>query len=421
MQANQFFDPQLLSKYNTSGPRYTSYPTALEFHDEFAEKDFIKAVKDSPNRELSLYVHIPFCHSLCYYCGCNKVITRHRDKADTYLEFLAEEISSRAEFFTEYTVKQLHWGGGTPSFLTHTQITKLVTLLIELADQEPNMAIAKDTVVQFHYTLKDADGTVIEASHGNEPMAYLHGHGNIIPGLEEEMAGKEAGAEFVVNTHDIALQPSVTALKDGGFVVVWGGANENNDDYSMGISGQQFDRLGNKQGGEFQVNTNTANEQFMATVTGLNDGGYMVTWQSQDPLTGDNDGYGIAAQRYDLNGNKVGDEFLVAVAKVIQKELRTTDIIARFGGEEFVAILPEINLNDANIIASRVAIAISRQVIVSTDGKDLSVSASVGVTQRKQDENIDEALKRADDFLYFAKENGRDRVISDHEYYQASA
>ena len=131
MQANQFFDPKLLSKYNTSGPRYTSYPTALEFHDAFSEQDFVKAVKDSPNRELSLYVHIPFCHSLCYYCGCNKVVTRHRDKADTYLEFLAEEISSRAEFFTDYTVKQLHWGGGTPSFLTHMQITKLVSLLKE--------------------------------------------------------------------------------------------------------------------------------------------------------------------------------------------------------------------------------------------------------------------------------------------------
>ncbi|MEW6990567.1 oxygen-independent coproporphyrinogen III oxidase [Colwelliaceae bacterium 6441] len=138
MQVNQFFDNALLNKYNTSGPRYTSYPTALEFHDEFTEQDFIKAVKDSPNRELSLYVHIPFCHSLCYYCGCNKVITRHRDKADTYLEFLAEEISSRAEFFTDYTVKQLHWGGGTPSFLTHAQITKLVDLLKEkftFADQ----------------------------------------------------------------------------------------------------------------------------------------------------------------------------------------------------------------------------------------------------------------------------------------------
>ncbi|MDT0603844.1 oxygen-independent coproporphyrinogen III oxidase [Thalassotalea castellviae] len=129
MQANQFFDSTLLNKYNTSGPRYTSYPTALEFHDDFSDQDFIKAIKNSPNRELSLYVHIPFCHSLCYYCGCNKVITRHRSKADTYLEYLAEEINARAELFTEYTVKQLHWGGGTPSFLTHQQITKLVTLL----------------------------------------------------------------------------------------------------------------------------------------------------------------------------------------------------------------------------------------------------------------------------------------------------
>ncbi|MBL4764476.1 MAG: oxygen-independent coproporphyrinogen III oxidase [Colwellia sp.] len=129
MQVSQFFDPQLLSKYNTSGPRYTSYPTALEFHDDFKHDDFVQAIKDSPNRELSLYVHIPFCHTLCYYCGCNKVITRHRDKADIYLEYLAQEIALQAPLFTEYTVKQLHWGGGTPSFLTHKQITTLVNLL----------------------------------------------------------------------------------------------------------------------------------------------------------------------------------------------------------------------------------------------------------------------------------------------------
>jgi len=129
MQASQFFDEKLLKKYNSSGPRYTSYPTALEFHDKFKHEDLLQAIEESPNRELSLYVHIPFCHSLCYYCGCNKVITRHREKADVYLEYLAKEISSRAELFTDYTVKQLHWGGGTPSFLTHNQITKLVSLL----------------------------------------------------------------------------------------------------------------------------------------------------------------------------------------------------------------------------------------------------------------------------------------------------
>ncbi len=131
MQVSQFFDPQLLNKYNTSGPRYTSYPTALEFHDEFKYGDFVQAIKNSPNRELSLYVHIPFCHTLCYYCGCNKIITRHRDKADVYLEYLAQEIALQAPLFSDYKVKQLHWGGGTPSFLTHKQITTLVTLLKE--------------------------------------------------------------------------------------------------------------------------------------------------------------------------------------------------------------------------------------------------------------------------------------------------
>lgn len=129
MQASQFFNEKLLNKYNTAGPRYTSYPTALEFHDQFTQPDLIQAIEQSPNRELSLYIHIPFCHSLCYYCGCNKVITRHRSKADTYLEYLAKEISSRAPLFENYTVKQLHWGGGTPSFLTHEQMTTLVSLL----------------------------------------------------------------------------------------------------------------------------------------------------------------------------------------------------------------------------------------------------------------------------------------------------
>lgn len=129
MQVKQFFDQKLLQKYNTSGPRYTSYPTALEFHDQFDQQDFVKAVESSENKELSLYVHIPFCHTLCYYCGCNKIVTRHKDKADIYLDYLAEEIISRAPLFKEYTVKQLHWGGGTPSFLTDGQMSRLVELL----------------------------------------------------------------------------------------------------------------------------------------------------------------------------------------------------------------------------------------------------------------------------------------------------
>lgn len=123
------FSPELLAKYNVSGPRYTSYPTAVEFNNKFGSKDLINAIDNSQNKELSLYVHIPFCHSLCYYCGCNKIITRQTHKADEYLEALFTEIGSRADLFKDHTVTQLHWGGGTPSFLTEEQISKLVSKL----------------------------------------------------------------------------------------------------------------------------------------------------------------------------------------------------------------------------------------------------------------------------------------------------
>ncbi|WP_068547762.1 oxygen-independent coproporphyrinogen III oxidase [Thalassotalea crassostreae] len=127
--SSKMFSPELLSKYNVSGPRYTSYPTALEFHSDFSENDFVQAVENSENNNLSLYVHVPFCHSLCYYCGCNKIVTRHSDKADEYLDYLFKEIESRAPLFKSHKVKQLHWGGGTPTFLTKQQISRLVDKL----------------------------------------------------------------------------------------------------------------------------------------------------------------------------------------------------------------------------------------------------------------------------------------------------
>ena len=129
MQTSQFFDEKLLAKYNVSGPRYTSYPTALEFNTDFDQEAFVSAIDASQNDELSLYVHIPFCHSLCYYCGCNKVVTRHRDKADIYLDYLEKEIVAQSKLFRHYKVKQIHWGGGTPTFLTESQISRLVSVL----------------------------------------------------------------------------------------------------------------------------------------------------------------------------------------------------------------------------------------------------------------------------------------------------
>jgi len=123
------WDQALINKYNVSGPRYTSYPTALSLNEGYDKHDLINAVESSQSRALSLYVHIPFCSQLCYYCGCNKIITRHQSKADTYIDFLAKEIAAQAPLFKHYSVEQLHLGGGTPTFLTPQQMKRLITLL----------------------------------------------------------------------------------------------------------------------------------------------------------------------------------------------------------------------------------------------------------------------------------------------------
>lgn len=123
------WDLALIQKYNYSGPRYTSYPTALEFSDAFGETEFLQAVARYPERPLSLYVHIPFCHKLCYFCGCNKIVTRQQHKADRYLDALEQEIVHRAPLFHGRHVSQLHWGGGTPTYLNKAQISRLMTLL----------------------------------------------------------------------------------------------------------------------------------------------------------------------------------------------------------------------------------------------------------------------------------------------------
>ncbi|MFS1703314.1 oxygen-independent coproporphyrinogen III oxidase [Alteromonas sp. AMM-1] len=138
IQTPDFFDPALLNKYNLNGPRYTSYPTALEFNNEVNDTSLVAAATDSPTRDLSLYVHIPFCHQLCYYCGCNKIVTRHADKADRYLDYLAKEIALRQKAFKHYKVGQLHLGGGSPSFFSIEQHTRLITMLKQAFDFKAN-------------------------------------------------------------------------------------------------------------------------------------------------------------------------------------------------------------------------------------------------------------------------------------------
>lgn len=123
------WDINLIQKYNQSGPRYTSYPTALEFSESYNDDDFKAAAARYPNKPLSLYVHIPFCHKLCYFCACNKIITRHQHKVDIYLDYLEKEIKYRADLFKDRTVTQIHWGGGTPTYLDEEQSLRLMAML----------------------------------------------------------------------------------------------------------------------------------------------------------------------------------------------------------------------------------------------------------------------------------------------------
>ena len=123
------FDNNLIEKYDKSGPRYTSYPTALQFTENFNEESYRQQVRISNERNtpLSLYFHIPFCDTICYYCGCNKIVTKNRDHAQPYLNAVYKELALQGELFkATRIVSQLHWGGGTPTFISHDQMSELM-------------------------------------------------------------------------------------------------------------------------------------------------------------------------------------------------------------------------------------------------------------------------------------------------------
>lgn len=126
----------LIRRFDVSGPRYTSYPTADRFVEAFSVEDYTQALKlrraggAAKTLPLSLYVHIPFCESLCYYCACNKIITKHHDRAGPYLRYLSREVDLHTEQLgVGQTVTQLHLGGGSPTFLTDDELRELMAML----------------------------------------------------------------------------------------------------------------------------------------------------------------------------------------------------------------------------------------------------------------------------------------------------
>jgi len=163
MEQQLVFDADLLARYDVNGPRYTSYPTAPQFDESFGEQAYRQSIVESNGdflaRPLSIYIHIPFCNTVCYYCGCNKIVTKDRNKSTDYLIHLHKEIAMQAEMFDgDRTVKQIHLGGGTPTFINNAG---LAVLMNELHAHFP---IASDDVGEYSIEIdpREADAQTIE-------------------------------------------------------------------------------------------------------------------------------------------------------------------------------------------------------------------------------------------------------------------
>lgn len=149
MEQTLHFDRDLVRKYDVTGPRYTSYPPAPQFREDFGEADYRLAAlatnEELIPRPLSVYVHIPFCEHVCYYCACNRVVTGNYARARAYLEPLRREIREQGALFdSDRRVEQLHLGGGTPTYLRDAELTELMVMLDQgfVLDRSPGREFA---------------------------------------------------------------------------------------------------------------------------------------------------------------------------------------------------------------------------------------------------------------------------------------
>lgn len=131
--AKEMIDFKKFEKYSKPGPRYTSYPTAPEFTEDFSQDDLIEIFsKQDKSRNLSLYIHLPFCRSACYFCGCNVIFTSKEDKKVKYLEYLQKELDLLKKYLdTSRTVTQMHFGGGTPTYFSAEQLNEVINMIKE--------------------------------------------------------------------------------------------------------------------------------------------------------------------------------------------------------------------------------------------------------------------------------------------------
>jgi oxygen-independent coproporphyrinogen III oxidase len=189
--------PDLLRRFDVPGPRYTSYPTADRFVEAFTDDDYGQALaqrRTGPaalSLPLSLYVHVPFCESLCYYCACNKIITKHHDRSTGYLRYLSREVDLHTQKLgLGQAVTQLHLGGGTPTFLSDAELGELMAMLrrsfsmtpggeysIEVdprtVDEKRLTALAELGFNRLSFGVQDFDPDVQKAVHRIQPAEQV--------------------------------------------------------------------------------------------------------------------------------------------------------------------------------------------------------------------------------------------------------
>jgi oxygen-independent coproporphyrinogen-3 oxidase len=182
------------SKYSKPGPRYTSYPTAPEFHEGFGAKEYVAILeKHDKKRPISLYFHLPFCRSACYFCGCNVVYTSKEDKKERYIDYLEKELAILAQHLdTSREVIQMHFGGGTPTFFSTEQLRRIIGLIhTYFKNFSPDAEISCEIDPRFltkeqldvltcngfnriSYGVQDFNETVQKAIHRIQPYEVTH-------------------------------------------------------------------------------------------------------------------------------------------------------------------------------------------------------------------------------------------------------
>jgi oxygen-independent coproporphyrinogen III oxidase len=203
------FDADLIARYDVSGPRYTSYPTAPEFDARFGEAEYRAAARASNEdpipRRLSIYVHVPFCFSPCFYCGCARIITRDRGKAEGYLARLHREMELTAPLFDrDRQVVQLHFGGGTPNFLDGRQMADLVESMSR------QFTFADDDAREFGIELdpREADASYVA-------MLARHGFNRISVGVQDFDPEVQAAVNRIQSVAE--TRAVIDAARENGF------------------------------------------------------------------------------------------------------------------------------------------------------------------------------------------------------------